>query len=607
MKSKKETKTSFSFFVDGIKTLWGFLGGEKKTILFVLAMLAVANLLTLSGTYLLKLVFDMLPNLGVSATTTNIFLLIVGISTVTLTATFVGNYLKELPFGDALIRLENRWPQMAHEKLLSLSVTYHERENTGKKIAKIDHGCNKMVVLMGDLFWQFLPSVFFLILNLFFILVIDWKLGVLFFIPFIPSIILIHVMYEKFCHEWDRWGELKENATGIFCQGIINVRTVQGYVRERNEQKRFGIVRTDMEKIDLFMHRKIRKYYFVIEALLHLSFVLTLGVGIYFYIAGISTLGSVVFVIATGNVVTGNIFTILHSYREIMHNIVYMNRVKSVMDETSIVENKLGSIVPKVNDIKSGIEFEKVTFAYPEKSLPAIENMNLSIPVGKMVALVGKSGEGKSTIVTLLCRMVNPSGGVIMLDGIDIKDIDLFWYRKQFAIVPQDVEIFDMSLLDNVCFGVSKADEVKVKEALDAAYLTSLFADVGRFPQGVDTMVGERGVLLSGGERQRVGIARAYLALLHGAQVLVLDEATSSLDSESEKAIQEMLRKLQQESSVTIIAIAHRLSTVQKADIIYVINNKQVVEKGDHDVLMASNGLYRRLVDLQTLSNSGAQ
>ena len=198
--------------------------------------------------------------------------------------------------------------------------------------------------------------------------------------------------------------------------------------------------------------------------------------------------------------------------------------------------------------------------------------------------------------------MYDPNRGTITLDGTPIRMITRDWYRRTFATVQQRVDIFDGTLRENIVYGCDReVSDEELALAIRAAHLGRITDDSRRFRLGLETLIGERGVNLSGGEQQRVGIARAYLALLHGAKVLILDEATSSLDSEAERAIQEMVNDLRTRRTISIIAIAHRLSTIQAADHIYVIEDGLIVENGNHEQLLRRNGLYARLVALQHL------
>ena len=218
-----------------------------------------------------------------------------------------------------------------------------------------------------------------------------------------------------------------------------------------------------------------------------------------------------------------------------------------------------------------------------------------------MIAFVGKSGSGKTTLVKLLLRAYDPVSGSIMLDGQDIRSLQRGWYRRLFASVRQDVDVFDGTIRDNVAYSHPDATDQEVEQAARAAHLGAVIDEKDRFPLGLMTIVGERGIRLSGGEKQRVGIARAYLHLLKGARFLVLDEATSSLDSQAERAIQDMVNRIRQEQRITVIAIAHRLSTIKLADRIYVLQQGRITEQGTHHELTSLGGIYANLVHLQQL------
>ncbi|MDW8392739.1 MAG: ABC transporter transmembrane domain-containing protein [Chitinophagales bacterium] len=243
--------------------------------------------------------------------------------------------------------------------------------------------------------------------------------------------------------------------------------------------------------------------------------------------------------------------------------------------------------------LNGAVSFQDVGFAYPSRrELPVLRNVSLHIRPGEQVALVGPSGAGKTTIASLMLRFYEPDSGTILFDGRDARSFPLRQLRRQIALVPQDVMLFGGSIYENIALGNPQATEQQVKEAARLAHALEF---IERFPQGFQTVVGERGVKLSGGQRQRIAIARA---LLKDPVILILDEATSSLDSESEHLVQEALELLMKNR--TSLIIAHRLSTVRHADRIVVLDKGVVVETGSHDELIAlPNGFYRRLVELQ--------
>ncbi len=238
------------------------------------------------------------------------------------------------------------------------------------------------------------------------------------------------------------------------------------------------------------------------------------------------------------------------------------------------------------------IEFRNVTFCYPTKELPALQNISMYIPAGKIVALVGRSGSGKSTIANLLTRFYDVNGGNILLDGHDLREYTLSSLRGQVALVSQNVHLFNDTVANNIAYASeNRYSREEIEKAAEMAYAMDF---IRKLDNGLDTMIGENGVLLSGGQRQRIAIARA---LLRDSPVLILDEATSALDTESERAIQAALDELQKNR--TSLVIAHRLSTIENADEILVVEDGHIVERGDHLSLLERNGVYSQLHRMQ--------
>ena len=246
----------------------------------------------------------------------------------------------------------------------------------------------------------------------------------------------------------------------------------------------------------------------------------------------------------------------------------------------------------EIKRAKGNIEFKNVSFTYEGKENPALNQVSFSIPKGKTVALVGRSGSGKSTIANLLTRFYNIDSGEILLDGVNVQDYTLANLREQCSIVSQQVHLFNDTIANNIAYAAT--DKFSRKEIIQAAKAAHAMEFIEKLDDGLDTIIGENGASLSGGQRQRLAIARA---LLRNSPVLVLDEATSALDTESERAIQSALAELQKDK--TVLVIAHRLSTIEKADEILVVDQGKIVERGSHSELMALDGAYKQLHKLQ--------
>ncbi|MEO8761088.1 MAG: ATP-binding cassette domain-containing protein, partial [Bacteroidia bacterium] len=375
--------------------------------------------------------------------------------------------------------------------------------------------------------------------------------------------------------------------TGEGLQGITNVKT---FTNENFEIKRYNTVT---------------------EEILRLAIKGGIARGAFFSFVIFCLFGAIIFIVYTGVTMTidrelpaSDVMSFL------MYTVFVAGSIGGIAEQVASIQRALGStervmdiidgkienlnLTPtKTDRFKGSISFKNVNFVYPSRSeFSVLKNVNFNIESGKMLALVGPSGSGKSTIASLLLRFYDLQSGQILIDGKDITQYDLTDYRSNLAIVPQDVLLFGGSIKENIAYGRPDATDAEI---LDAAKQANAFEFIDRFPDKFETKVGERGIQLSGGQRQRVAIARA---ILKNPSILILDEATSSLDSESERLVQEALDKLM--VGRTSVVIAHRLSTIRNADKIIVIENGTVRESGTHAELSAvTDGLYRSLSRLQ--------
>lgn len=264
-------------------------------------------------------------------------------------------------------------------------------------------------------------------------------------------------------------------------------------------------------------------------------------------------------------------------------------RIFEVLDTKASIVDKENPL--KLNELKGNVEFKNVFFSY-DGVRPILQDLNFNVKAGEMIGLVGSSGGGKSTITKLIARFYDVNGGQILIDGHPLKDLEMGGYRKQVGMVLQEPYLFHGSIWDNIAYGVPNAS---AKEVIEAAKIANAHNFIGRLHLGYDTVIGERGHTLSGGERQRISIARAVLA---NPRILILDEATSAVDTETERKIQDALDKLIE--GRTVFAVAHRLSTLRKADRIFVIGKGSITEQGTHsELLKIKNGEYAKLHRMQ--------
>jgi ATP-binding cassette subfamily B protein len=270
-----------------------------------------------------------------------------------------------------------------------------------------------------------------------------------------------------------------------------------------------------------------------------------------------------------------------------------LDRVLDLLAEPQEMAENPEAVVIRKHEVAGRISLRGVNFRYPGSSDFVLRDIDLDVPAGETVALVGRSGAGKTTLTNLVARFYDPTSGSVELDGMDVRAIDVESYRRLLGIVEQDVFLFDGTVADNIAYAVRVAAPADIERAARAANAHEF---ISALDQGYATIIGERGVRLSGGQRQRIAIARALLA---DPRILILDEATSNLDTESERLIQQSLRTLMR--GRTCFVIAHRLSTIAHAHRIVVVQAGRIVETGTHDELLAQSGPYRQMVEIQTL------
>ena len=418
-------------------------------------------------------------------------------------------------------------------------------------------------------------------------------------------IILIQTAFEPYVYnndlledEYFEKVELRENYINDI---LSNIRLIKSFGTEKKELNRLENIMSKIKSQSFFteLFRKVFNFSYKINEIL------------IFYVCGKKTI--------TGKMDYGNLL-IFQEYSKGFNNsfINAKETFKSIKDginswvkflqiydiEQKIVSEK--NIIPKteenINNNKEGMKglsicFNNVTFSYPtKKNTKIIDNFNLKAEPGKTIAIVGSSGSGKTTLTNLLLRFYDVDKGNILINGVDIKDIDLSWLRANIGIVSQEPILTSGTIRENILYGVDNYTEKKFIETCKLANVYSFATDKKLFPKEFETIVGERGIKVSGGQKQRIAIARA---LMKDAKILIFDEATSALDSENEAIVQESINNVINQKKITTIIIAHRLSTVKNANVIYVMNYGKIIEYGTHEELILKNGEYKKLIQRQ--------
>ena len=374
-------------------------------------------------------------------------------------------------------------------------------------------------------------------------------------------------------------------------ESFAGMRVVRAFSRQRRETARFTTENNLMARQELYAWWWMRGIEMVWEALIPIASAALLFYGGWRVLDGHMTVGDLMMFLVYLLMLLEPLATLVQSATQFQNSLSGLDRVLDILGESREMSASPNSIKADRRLIAGDVAFEHVTFTYPGAETPALNDINLKVSAGQTVALVGPSGAGKTTLSNLVARFYDPTAGRITLDGRDLRDYDVESFRSLLGIVEQDVFLFDGTIFDNIAYARRDATPTEVRAAAEAANAAEF---IDRLTDGMQTVIGERGVRLSGGQRQRLAIARAILA---DPKLLILDEATSNLDTDSEQLIQQSLATLMH--GRTSFVIAHRLSTIAGADLIVVIENGRISQTGTHAELMDKGGKYRTMVEQQ--------
>jgi ABC-type multidrug transport system fused ATPase/permease subunit len=588
-KPKDKEIISWGLFWQELSSL---LKSYKKFFTAITCLIIMIAVLNLLSPYILKLLID-----GLNGFNTDNLIYLVKLIILYLAASQVSSlfgYLSDRRILRLLVEIEYDLGIKSQAKLVSLDLGYHERENTGAKIVKIERGIDKISQFISNIFYEVVPTLIQMVFTVVALFWADWRIGASFLFLAPLYIVVTYLANRRMYPIRKEIYRDYEVASGKMGQAIMNINAVQSFVQEERELKEYDKIKTHVRDNEDKQWAWMMKIGLGRNAIIDLGRAIVLFFGVYLVFNKAMTVGTLIFAFTLSETAYASLFRLSRFYDRMEEGREGVNRLLKLFNSSSAIVNKNKGLKPK--KIVGEIKFVNVSFYYNDNSNPAVHNLNFKINSGCVTALVGPSGGGKTTIARLVYRHYDPQTGKILLDGKNLRDYDVHSFRRFLGIVPQEVEIFDLSIRENIAYAKPGAS---FKEIQAAAKTANAEEFIDKLDKGYDTMVGERGVKLSGGQRQRIGIARAILA---NPSILIFDEATSSLDSQSEALIQNAMEKISKNR--TMIIIAHRLSTIKKADRIIVLENGQVAEEGSHvELAQVSGGLYAKLLKLQELGD----
>ena len=475
------------------------------------------------------------------------------------------------------------------KQVLSLPISYFDNNKSGALVSRIMSDVEGVRNLVGTGLVQLFGGTITAIISLFLLINISGKMTLFVLAPVFLFAVIALKAFAYIRPIFRKRGVINAEVTGRLTETLNGVRVIKGFNAEVQE--------------NLSFEKGVDRLFQNVKKSLTATAIMTSSSAFLLGLASVGIMGMGGAMIIEGTLTTGDFlsFTLLLGFMiapivqmsnigsQLTEAFAGLDRTEEIMNMQSEVNDELRTI--ELNEIVGNVEFKDVSFSY-EKGKEVVHNISFKAVKGSVTALVGSSGSGKSTLAALASSFINPDSGVILIDGNDISKISLNSFRSQLGVVLQDDFLFEGTIRDNILFPRPNASEEQVLEAVKAAYVNE-FSD--RFDDGLDTLIGERGVKLSGGQRQRIAIARAVLA---NPRILILDEATSNLDTESESLIQKSLADLMK--GRTTFVIAHRLSTIRQANQILVIEHGKIAEQGNHNELIKSKGRYFDLFTYQS-------
>lgn len=470
-----------------------------------------------------------------------------------------------------------------------LSMSFYRRNNTGDLMNRVTEDVSRVRMYVGPAIMYTINTIVLFLLVIMAMVNVNVELAIYCLLPLPILAFTIYRVHSIINQRSERIQQQLSRLSAFVQETFSGIRVIKAYGREDEIRNKFAFESEEYKKTSLDLVQVQALFYPAMLLLIGLSTIITI------YIGGVQVM--------EGTITSGNIAEFIVYINQLMFPVMSLGWVTSLIQRAAASQKRINEflntppeiISPSTGkfELKGNIEFRKVNFTYPDTGIQALKGISFEVKQGEFLAIIGRTGSGKSTIANLLLRMYDVSDGSILIDGMPLKELDLRQYRSQVGFVPQDVFLFSDTITNNISFGRSKTDPAEVEQAArDAA----VFDNVVRFENGFETFIGERGITLSGGQKQRISIARA---LIKKPSLLILDDCLSAIDTKTEEEILTNLGRNMR--GKTSIIIAHRVSTIKNADKILVLDDGKIAEQGSHEYLMQKKGLYFSLYEKQLL------
>lgn len=568
------------------KIIWQYLRKYKRKVYFVALIAIVGSFISAIIPYIYGRLVD-IAVLGSAG-----FRIIGGILLLWLILGLISDWASRFTSNQGAyigIDAQNDLLLDATGHLLDLPLSFHKHQKMGEIIRRAYRGADYLEEIISQAVFSIGPNFLTVVGALIIMSLVEWHLALLLLVVLVIYSLTSIWRIKPIIKVQKKMNKLYEQAYGDLYDSILNIQTVKSFTNEQTEKKKtaknFRDKAGQQYKSFMDLWRNLDAWQ---QTIFSLGFVFVFGGAIFFLREEIITTGQLVMFIGYVSLTYRPFGELAHHYRMISIGLTAIQRALKLL---KIKPEPYQEEKKELKNIQGEVEFSNVSFAYQNKQ-GVLKDICFKVKSGETVALVGESGVGKTTLIDLISRYYIPGQGKILIDNQDISEVNLESLRKNIAIVPQEVTLFNDTIKNNIRYGRSRATEKEIIEAAKAAHVDEF---VQKFDKKYEQLVGERGIKLSTGQKQRVAIARA---ILRNPKILILDEATSSLDSATEKLVQEALGRLIKDRTTFIIA--HRLSTIQKADLILVLEKGRIVEQGDHQELVSKGGVYQKLSQLQS-------